>query len=355
MRWTSFMVAALFGGAAVLLAVGHAVDKEAQHCADNEQIDRKRAGHAVVAALQVAVQEHDQRHGGAVRVALAIGQDLRHIEHLQPADDRGDQRVGQDRADQRQRDREEPPHTAAAVQLRRLKDVGADAHDGGHQHDGGVAEPHQKVHQPDQRTGAKSGAHKVDGGLGQPHRHEDGVDGPVGGKQREEQHGERRGHNQVGQVDDHLEKLFAAQFQPHIGEPVGQQQRDDDLRDEADQPQNQRVARVLEHVGIQQAFVVGQAHKIGPDLLDAGAVILKKAVADGIQQRNEREDKECNKEGQDKQIAPFGIAQMFWFLIHRSPFLFTKLPSQKLPHRGWHGSFYLWKTDSQIIPATARR
>lgn len=45
-----------------------------------------------------------------------------------------------------------------------------------------------------------------------------------------------------------------------------------------------------------------------------------------------------------------------WHSSNVSPFLFTKLPSQKLPHRGCrHGSFYLWKTDSQIIPATAHR
>src|SRR5699024_5137667 len=183
-------------------AVGHAVDKEVQEATDDEEADRQGTGHAVVDALHVAVQVHAHSHGGAVQVALAVVEDLGDIEDLQAADDGGDGGVGQNGEDQRQSDGEEPPEAAAAVQFGSLKDVGADAHDGGHQHDGGIAEPHQEVHQADEGPSAEGGAHEVDGRIGQADGHEDGVDGAVGGEQREEEHGEGRGHDQVGQVDD---------------------------------------------------------------------------------------------------------------------------------------------------------
>ena len=216
----SFLTLGVLGRAdgSVVLAVGHPVDEEAQDAANNEQEHRQRAGHAVVAALEVVVQEHDEGHRGAVGAALAVGQDLRHVEHLQAADDRGDEGVGQDGPDQGQGDAEEPLDAAAAVQLGRLEDLGADAHDGGHEHDGGVAEPHQEVHQADQGPGAEGGAHEVDGLAGDAQRHQNRVDGAAVGEEGEEQHGESRRHDQIGQVDDHLEELLAAQPEPHIGE-----------------------------------------------------------------------------------------------------------------------------------------
>ena len=312
-----------FGG--VIAAVGHPVDKEAEDAADDEEVDRQGTGHAVVAALQVAVQEHDQRHGGTVGVALAVGEDLGYIEHLQTADDGGDEGVSQNGADQRQGDGEEPPEAAAAVQFGGLEDVGADAHDGGHQHDGGVAEPHQEVHQPDKGPGAEGGAHKVDGGIGQPDGHEDGVDGAVGGEQREEEHGEGRSHDQVGQVDDDLEELLAADLQPHIGEPVGQQQSDDDLGHKADEPEDQGVAGVADHVGFEELGIVFQADEGGADLLDAGAVVFIEAVPHGVHQRDQREDEEGHKERKNEDVAPFGVTEMMlFFLVHKSPFLSGK-------------------------------
>ena len=289
----------------VILAVGHPVDDEAQDAADHEQEHRERAGHAVVAALEVIVQEHDQGHRGAVRAALAVGQDLGHVEHLQAADDRGDQGIGQDRPDQRQGDAEKAVDTGAAVQLGGLEDLRADAHDRRHQHDGGVAEPHQEVHQAHQAAGAEGRAHKVDGLLGDPHGHQDRVDGAAVGEQGEKQHGERRRHDQVGQVDDHLEKLLAPDLQAYIGEPVGQQQGNDDLRDEADQPQQQGVARILEQVRLKKALVVFQPDEVGPDLLDARAVVLIKAVTDGVHQRDHGKDEKAQKEREDKNVSHF--------------------------------------------------
>src|SRR5699024_3001218 len=121
-------------------------------------------------------------------------------------------------------------------------------------------------------------------------------DGTVGGEQREEQHGESRGHDQVRQVDDDFEELLAANLQAHIGEPVGQQQSDDDLGHKADDPQDQGVARIADHVGFQQFDIVFQADKVGADLLDTGAVVLKKAVPHGIHQRDQGKDEEGHKE-----------------------------------------------------------
>ena len=275
----------------------------------------------------MVVQEHNQGHGGAVGSALAVGEDLGHVEHLEAADDGSDQGVGQDGADQGQGDGEKPLDAATAVQLGGLENFGADAHDGGHQHDGGVAEPHQEVHQPDQGAGAEGCPHEVNGRIGDPQAHQDGVDGAAVGEQGEEQHGKGRSHNQVGQIDDHLEELFAPDFQPHIGEPVGQQQGDDDLGHKADQPEDQGISCIFEQIRLQQTPVVFQAHKVGADLFDAGAVVLIEAVADGIHQRDQGKDEKAQEERDDKDISPFCIAQVFAFwLFHRSPFLSRKRP-----------------------------
>ena len=150
-----------------------------------------------------------------------------------------------------------------------------------YQHDGGVAEPHQEVHQAHKATVAPHGIQKADGGLDPAHAQQHCVHRAVIREQGEEQHCEGRGHDQVGHIDDRLEEGLSLQLQPQVGEPCRQQQRDDDLRDKTDDPQDQRVAEILGQIGREQGDVVFQAHKVGSDDLQAAAVILKKAVIDG--------------------------------------------------------------------------
>ena len=98
-----------------------------------------------------------------------------------------------------------------------------------------------------------------------------------------------------------------------------QQQRDDDLRDKTDDPQDQRVAEILGQIGREQGDVVFQTHKVGSDDLQTAAVILKKAVIDGGCQRDQLEYREDDKERRNEDVAPFRVADRpFLFLFsHR--------------------------------------
>ena len=248
----------------------------------------------------MAVQEHDEGHGGTVGGALAVGQNLRHVVHLQAADDSRNHGVGQNGADQRQGDVPELLKAHAAVHFGGLEGVGADAHNGCHQHDGGIAEPHQEVHEADDGSGAEGGAQEVHRFLQNAKIHQNGVHGAVGGEDGEKQHGKGRGHDQVGQIDDNLKKLLALELHAGIGEPHCQQQRHTDLGNEADHPQNQGVFRVFQHIRLEQRGVILESNEIGADFLDAGAVVLVEAVANGVRQRDQREHQIAQEEGKDE-------------------------------------------------------
>ena len=267
----------------------------------------------------MVVQVHDHGGGGAVRPALAVGEDLRHIEHLQTADHGGDHHVDQNGPDERDGDLPEHLVRGAAVQLRSFVQGGVHAHDGCHEHDGGVAEPHEEIHQADESPVAPHGVQKADGSLDPAHAQQHGVHRAVVREQRKEQHGKGRSHDQVGHVDDRFEEGLALQLQAQVGEPCRQQQRNGDLRDKADDPQDQRVAEILGQVGGEQGDVVFQAHKAGADDLQAAAVIFKKAVVDGGCQRDQLEYREDDKERRNEDVAPFRVADRpFLFLFsHR--------------------------------------
>ena len=128
------------------------------------------------------------------------------------------------------------------------------------------------------------------------------------------QHGEGRSHDQVGHIDDRLEEGLPLQLQPQVGEPCCQQQGDGDLRDEADDPQDQGVTEILGQIGGKQGDVVFQARKIGADDFQAAAVILKKAVINGGDQRDQLKYRKDDEERRNEDIAPFCVADR--------PFLF---------------------------------
>src|SRR5208337_4338989 len=109
--------------------------------------------------------------------------------------------------------------------------------------------------------------------------HQYAVDRPAVREQGEEQHGEGRGHDQVGHIDDGLEELLSLQVQARVREPYSKQQRHEDLRYEVEYPENDRVQRVdidmalgeyLDEVGKTD---VGGAHLGQPD-----PIILEEAV-----------------------------------------------------------------------------
>ena len=146
------------------------------------------------------------------------------------------------------------------------------------------------------------------------HAHEHGVHRAIVGEQGKEEHGESRGHDEVWHIDNGLEKGLALQLQPQVGEPCCQQQGDGDLRDEADDPQDQGVAEILGQIGGKQGDVVFQARKIGADDFQAAAVILKKAVINGGDQRDQLKYRKDDEERRNEDIAPFCLADR--------PFLF---------------------------------
>ena len=256
----------------------------------------------------MVVQVHDHGGGGTVRAALAVGQDLRHIEHLQAADHRGDHDIDEDGADEGDGDLPEHLVRGAAVQLGGLIQGGIHAHDGGHQHDGGVAEPHQEVHQADQPAVAPDGVQEAERLLQDAHADQHRIDGAVVREEGKKQHGEGRGHDQVRHVDDCLEEGLALQLQAKVGEPRRQQQGDCDLRDEPDDPEQQGVAEILRQVCCKEGHVILQAHETGSDDLQAAAVIFKEAVINGGCQRDQLKYREDDEERRNEDVAPFRVA-----------------------------------------------
>ena len=122
----------------------------------------RAAGHSIVFALQMTVQEHDQSHGCSVRVTLSICQDLRNIEHLKSANNGCDQCICQNWTDQRQCNIEESLDTVTSIQVRCLEDVLTDSHDCCHQHNSCISKPHQEVHKSDQRSCSKYRSKEID-------------------------------------------------------------------------------------------------------------------------------------------------------------------------------------------------
>ena len=167
----------------------------------------------------MTVQEHDQRHGGTVRRTLPVRQNLRDVKHLQAADHGCDQCVGENRADEGQRNVEKPVDAAAAVDFGCLENIRADAHNRRHQHDRRISEPHQKIHEADQCPCPEHGAEEVDGLTAPSQMHQNRIDRSVGGKHRKKEHGKCRCHDQVRKIDYNLKKLRAADFQACIHKP----------------------------------------------------------------------------------------------------------------------------------------
>ena len=190
----------------------------AQKTRDDEDHNGDRTGHAVIlAGLEVIVEIHDKRRRTPVRRTESVCQNLRHIEHLKTADERGDDRINQNRHEKRQRDLEEDLQGACSVHIRRFKQALIDTHNARHQQNRRVAEPHKEVHQADKTAHGKADVEKVDGHVDPAKLRQDLVDRADVGKQHVEQHCERRRHDKVRHIDDGLEKLLTLDLQAVAG------------------------------------------------------------------------------------------------------------------------------------------
>ena len=78
-------------------------------------------------------------------------------------------------------------------------------------------------------------------GADQTDLHQQGIDRAGLGKQGKEEHGECGSHDQVGQINDRLEKLFPLEPQGRVGKPCCKQERDNDLRDKSHDPHDHGV------------------------------------------------------------------------------------------------------------------
>ncbi len=111
---------------------------------------------------------------------------------------------------------------------------------------------------------------------------------------------------------------------------VNHGQQHGDLRDKADDPQDQRVAKVLGQIGCEQGNVVFQAHKVRANDLQAAAVIFKKAVVNGGCQRDQLEYREDDEERRNEDVAPFRVADRpFLFLFSHKDRLLINLRKEQ--------------------------
>lgn len=120
---------------------------------------------------------------------LSVCQNLRNIEHLQPADDGSNQRIGENRAYHRESDIKESLYAAAAVQFRCLEDIRADSHNCCHKHNGRIAKPHQEIHEADQEPRSENGTEKINRRFHPSQGKQNRIDRPSGRKHSEKQHG----------------------------------------------------------------------------------------------------------------------------------------------------------------------
>ena len=194
------------------------------------------------------VEVHDQGHGRPVGPALAVGQDLGHIEELQSADQGRDHHVEEDGPQDGKRDPEEDLSRVGPVHLRRLVQGLVDPQHAGQQQDRRVSEPHQEIHACHKGSGAEGVGQELVGGAENADLQQHGVDRAGVRKQGKEEHGEGGGHDQVGHVDDGLEELPAPEPQRGIREPGGQEQGDNDLGDKSHDPHDHRVLEILADV-----------------------------------------------------------------------------------------------------------
>ena len=288
---------------------------KAQKARDDEDHDGNCAGHAVVLArLEVIVEVHDERRRGAVRRSKRVGQHLRHIEHLQTADERRDDRIDKDRRQQWQRHLEKDLQRARAVNIRRLKQALVNAHDACHEQNCRVAEPHEEVHQADEPAHGKADVEKVDRRVDPAELRQDLVDRPDVGEQHIKQHRERRCHDEVRHINDGLKELLALDLQAVARKEAREHQRDHDLRDRTADPEHDRISGIFQDIaravfiGRKERDVVFQADEIRPDLRQTLPVVFKKAVVDRQQLRRKVKQRIGQKERRDKNIAPLCVA-----------------------------------------------
>ena len=113
------------------------------------------------------------------------------------------------------------------------------------QQDRCVPEPHQEIHVGNHCPRAEGTGQKFVGCPEKTDLHQHRIDRTGFGKQGEEQHCKGGSHDQVGHVDDRLEKLFAPEPQGRVRKPRGKNQRHNDLGNKSHDPHDHGIFKIL--------------------------------------------------------------------------------------------------------------
>ena len=195
-----------------------------------------------------------------------------------------------------------------------FKQALVDAHYARHEHDGGVAKPHEEVHKSDHAADADTDREEIEGVIDHAPAFQKGLDRADAGEKRVEQHRKRRRHDEVRHVDDRLEEALALDVEAIAGEEHRQQHGDHKLRQRACDPEDHRVQRVLQdqdrsiRVRRKQRFIIVEPDKVRAYLREADPIRLEKAVVDRQKLRNQGKNEVRKEERRYENVSPFCIA-----------------------------------------------
>ena len=225
------------------LSVPHQEKDDSRQDGDDRKEDhagRCAAGVHVAALERLVVDEHGRRQRGVVRVAVV--EHFRDIVHAQAADQAGDERVGQNRAQVGNRNAEEDLAVVGTVDLCRFIDFRTDAKHTGDQNDHRIAVPHPELDEGHDPAGGGGAVHEVGGTVPDAHTNQEIVDRSLGiAEEGVEQHGDGGGRNDVRHVENNLEEALSSDLVAAAGEPGRQNQRQCDLGNEVQGPEHDGV------------------------------------------------------------------------------------------------------------------
>jgi len=181
------------------------------------------------------MDEHSGSQSGIVR--LAVVEESGDVVHGQTADEAGDECVQKDGLQIGDGDLEEHLYVVGAVDFGGLINFGIDAQNTGDQNDHSVAVPLPELNEGYDALGCGLTVNEGKGAFTQSAGNQEVIHRAHGiAKQGIEQNGHGCRRDDIGHVENDLEKALALQDISAAGEPGGQQQRHGDLGNEIHDP-----------------------------------------------------------------------------------------------------------------------
>ena len=305
-----------FASLSVFLGLGipvtHEVEQEAgDNGNDHEHNHAGRGGTGIHVGAGEGLLE--DKHAGGHRgvVGHTVVEQLGNVEHIQAADYAGNQRKQQDCFQIGKGDVEEGLPGVGAVQIRGLKNVGADAQNAGDQNQHGIAIPLPELNKGHNQLGGQLVLGKGKGSVYDSQRHQNIVHRPLGvAEHGVEQHGDGSRGNDVGHIQDDLEEALALELVVGGCKPGGEKQRQKNLGNEVDDPDFEGVLQgCAEHI-------VGQDHlKVLENVLFQEVPLFTHALGIGKAENQsvnggvKGKNKICGHKGNDEHVPIFRIAE----------------------------------------------